>query len=385
MTEITYLFSIFIFFIVFYHGIELLKGYRKITYLINSNSPLKSKPKVSIIIPARNEAQKIKPALLSILQQDYTNYEVILINDRSTDNTLNIIKEFEESYSKLKIFTVNKLPENYLGKSNALQLGAANSEGELLLFTDADVIMKKDTLSKAVSYLNEFNLDHLTASPKLNFPNWYLRFLGTIFIIHFTLYAKPYKIYQPKSKYYIGIGAFNLLKRDVYNLIGGHSKISMRPDDDMQLGKLMKANGFKQEFLQGLGLIEVNWYSSVREMTEGFMKNSYASLNFNIFFGIAAVFTMLLFEVFPFILVFYFDGPPKVLMLLTFHFFFILYSKSAKFSGANKLLAGLYPIGVIHFIFIFAKSIILTLLLGGVYWRNTFYPLSKLKTRPFNS
>ena len=221
-----------------------------------------SAPKVSVIIAARNEARNIERGLKTVLAQDYPNIEFIVVDDRSTDETGCILDRIAGTEPRLHVAHVTDLPGGWLVKTHTLNFGAERATGELLLFTDADVVMEHSVISRAVGYLLRHQIDHLAITPQLQMPGTLLSMFGGAFALFFGLYAKPWKARDPNSPRHIGIGAFNLVRAEVYRAVGGHRAIAMRPDDDMKLGKLIKKHGFRQEMVIGDGLITVEWYSS---------------------------------------------------------------------------------------------------------------------------
>ena len=264
-------------------GFDLWSGTRGIPFLSSVEpSPDFSGPTLSVIVAARNEAKKIRPALLSLLQQDYPVLEVVVVNDRSADGTGQILEEMSLKHPRLQTLTVDHLPKGWLGKNHALYLGSRKASGELLLFTDADVVMHPSTLSRAVHYLQDRGRDHLTLGADFILSGIWLKMFVAAFGLFFFSFLRPWKAKDPSSRSYVGIGAFNLVRREVYRKIGTHQAICMRPDDDLKLGKLIKRNGHSQEFLFGTGLLAVQWYSSMGELIDGLMKNMFAGVDYRI-------------------------------------------------------------------------------------------------------
>ncbi len=213
--------------------VDLVRGDRSTRYL-RDQPPLTTRPapKVSVIVAARNEAKKIEPALRSLMQQDYPHFEIIVVNDRSDDETGPIV----DRIPGISVVHVSDLPAGWLGKNHALHLGAEQATGDWLLFTDADVHMEPTAISRAMHGAR----DHLAVSPQLTMPGMWLQIFGGTFMIFFGIYARPWKAVDSQSRRYIGIGAFNLVRAEVYRAVGGHTRIAMRPDDDMKLGQLIK-------------------------------------------------------------------------------------------------------------------------------------------------
>src|SRR5262249_16384489 len=142
-------------------AIAMFTGNRRIGYLKDVQPLVSSEvPRVTVIIPACNEERNIEEALQSILHQAYTNLEIIVINDRSLDSTGERLNRLALSYPQLRVFHITELPSGWLGKNHALHYGAQQASGELLLFTDADIVMQPSVISRAVHYFLAENLDH---------------------------------------------------------------------------------------------------------------------------------------------------------------------------------------------------------------------------------
>ena len=313
---IFYLAIVILFFWVAF-GIELVIGSRSIRFLKDVPSSKRLPiPKVSIIIPARNEEKHIQEALQSVINQDHKSLEIIVINDRSTDQTGTILTRMEKANPKLRVLQITELPPCWLGKNHALYYGAQKATGEVLLFTDADMVMQPSTVSKAVGYMLENQLDHLTIASEVRMPGVMLGMFTAAFGIFFSLYARPWKAKNPRSSKYVGIGGFNMVRAEVYRAVGTHQAIAMRPDDDMKLGKLIKKNGYKQELLFGKGMIYGEWYSSLRELIDGLMKNAFAGVDYNIPAVVAGSIAQFSFNVWPFLGIFLTTGITRVINII---------------------------------------------------------------------
>jgi cellulose synthase/poly-beta-1,6-N-acetylglucosamine synthase-like glycosyltransferase len=140
-------------------------------------------PHVSIIVPARNEEQGVRAAVESLLRQDYPALELVVVNDRSTDRTSAILAALAEEHpGRLRVVMVTELPAGWLGKNHALLLGARQSSGAWLLFTDADVVFDPTCLRRAVAYAEAQGLDHLTMSPRLLAHGYWLNAFVNFFL-----------------------------------------------------------------------------------------------------------------------------------------------------------------------------------------------------------
>jgi glycosyltransferase involved in cell wall biosynthesis len=380
MSVLLFYVALFSLLIVIVITLELLRGVRSLGFLedvppIGSSIP----PLVSVVIPARNEKKHLEMALQSVLGQKYPTFEIIVIDDRSTDETGEILDRMAAHNPMLRVFHIQQLPQGWLGKNYALSYGASQARGDLLLFTDADVIMEPTTMSRAVSYLNKERLDHLTLSPTLSMPSLTLRIFVTGFYFFFSLYARPWKARDSKSLSHIGIGAFNLISRQAYHAIGTHQAIAMRPDDDMKLAKIVKKNGLSQGFLFGNRFISVEWYASVRELINGMMKNSFAGLEYQISIVIVATLGQFMLFIWPFLALFLTGGLTRMVYGIIVVILLILLGYGAHLCHGTPWLALGLPLASALLIYIFWKSMVQTLWRQGIYWRETYYPLRLLK------
>ena len=238
--------------------VEMLRGNLSTRFLRDVTPKIFPSPaKVSVIIPACNEERNIEEALASVLNQDYPSLEFIVINDRSTDRTGDILRRLATADSRIQVAEIQALPQGWLGKNHALHVGAQQATGDILLFTDADIVMHPQTVSKAVTFLLEQGRDHITMAPETRMPTTLLGIFVAAFAIFFSIYARPWRAKDPRSRMHIGIGAFNLVRAEVYRAVGGHVPIAMRPDDDLKLGKLITKNSYRQEFLFGKEMLAV--------------------------------------------------------------------------------------------------------------------------------
>jgi glycosyltransferase involved in cell wall biosynthesis len=340
-----------------------------------------SLPRVSIIIAARNEGCKIEAALQSVLVQSYPNREIIVVNDRSTDKTGAILQRLAANNPLMRVVTVNELPPHWLGKNHALNIGAGQATGELLLFTDADVIMEATTLSRAVNWLRISGLDHLAITPQMAMPGVLLNMFGGAFTVFFGLYAKPWKARDRRSRRHIGIGAFNLVRTEAYRRVGGHSAIAMRPDDDMRLGKIIKNAGYRQDMALGDRLVHVEWYSSVGEIVRGLEKNVFAGVDYNLAVVIAATIGQLLVFIWPILALFTTDGPTRWLNAAIVVLIGWIYADNAGFHGMKRWHWIGFPITTLLFLYTIWRATLKTLLNDGIDWRGTHYSLAELKKK----
>ena len=215
--------------------------------------------RISIIVPALNEQEKLEPALRSLLALDYLNYEVIAVDDRSTDRTGEIMDRLAREFpAKLRVVHVKELPSGWLGKPHALQKGSELATGGWLLFTDADVTFRSDTLRRAVTLATRTQADHVVLFPTLLTESWGERMMLAFLSLAFTL-RRLWKVSDPKSGDFVGVGAFNMVRRGSFDALGGMHPLRMEVIEDMNLGKLTKKHGFKQVAAFADDLLTIHW------------------------------------------------------------------------------------------------------------------------------
>jgi hypothetical protein len=248
-----------------------------------------------------------------------------------------------------------------------------------LLFTDADIVYEPTALSRAVGYFQEQQLDHLAIGPETHMRTWLLQSFVVMFCVMFYLYTRPWAIRNPKSSAHIGIGAFNLVRADVYRTTGGFQTLAMRPDDDLKLGKLVKKNGYRQDLLAGNDMISVEWYASVREIAVGFEKNSLAAVEYNLPFVIFFTTSMLALNVWPYLAVFLTWGATRWLYLAICLSLWGMALGAARSIGVRWHTALGFPLVVALLVWITWRSVLLTYWRGGIRWRETHYSLAELR------
>lgn len=334
-------------------------------------------PKVSVVIPALNEAHTIGAALTSVLAQDYPDFEVVALNDRSTDGTGGVLEGLRDANPRLRVVHIAELPAGWLGKNHALHVGASRSSGDWLLFTDADVRFAPGTLKAAVAYAEANGLDHLTAVPQMEARSpWLGSFVGA-FMLLFSFGIL--RASGPKTGVYVGLGAFNLLRRSVYHAVGGHEPIALRPDDDMRLGRLVKRAGFRQGVVFAVDLMAVEWYESVRGAVRGLNKNAFAGLYYSLPLVLLVTGTLMVTHVWPFVAVFVVGGAAGALYALTLLNIGLVYLVGRRFTRLPLGYAALHPVGTLLLVYAILVAAVKATVRGGIEWRGTFYRLGELK------
>jgi glycosyltransferase involved in cell wall biosynthesis len=363
---------------------QWFRGTRTIPLLedIRSSGRMERDPALSVILAARDEEQSVSDSVESILAQDYPGtLEVIAVNDRSTDRTGEILDELATKHpGRLRVSHVESLPAGWLGKTHALYTGAAEATGEWLLFTDADVVFSADCAARAARYAIDNGLDHLTLPPEIVCRGVLLRSFVAAFTLVFEMTQRPWRAGDFGAREHVGVGAFNLIRSEAYEKIGTHRAISMRPDDDMRLAKLVKGHGFRQGVAYGVGLIGVEWHQTLPEAVRGLGKSMFPGVDYRIdatAFGVLALFVT---NVLP---AFYLFSPQTTGNLCRMHLLstILVYAYRARHLREELpwWYALLHPIGICVFIYAMLRSATTIIVNGGVEWRGTRYPLKDLK------
>ncbi len=337
-------------------------------------------PRLSVVVPARDEEAALEKALPTLLGQDYPDLEIVLVNDRSADGTGEVFDRFAGAREGTRVIHVEHLPEGWLGKNHAAYAGARSSTGEWLLFTDADARFRPGTLRRAVARAEADGLDHLTLVPRWDLSGYWLRGVVAFFYTVFLLYGGYYRANLPRYKKGAGVGAFNLIRRGAYEEIGTYKAFARRPDDDLALGGRVKRLGLRQRMLGGHHLVSVPWYGSLRDLVRGFEKNAFANLGYSL--PRAALYSgcLLLVTVGPFAAVPFSTGLTRRLHLAAASAQLGVFAITNRSMGGRVLpLAVGYPVFGLIFTGALLRATLLALRRGGIYWRGTFYPTSLLR------
>jgi glycosyltransferase involved in cell wall biosynthesis len=339
-------------------------------------------PRVSIIVPACNEETDIEQTLSRLLALDYDNYEVIAVDDRSTDRTGEIMDRIAASaaaHGRLKVIHIKSLPSNWLGKTHAMWTAAQQASGDWLLFTDADVLFKPDSLRRALVYAEAEAADHVVVLPRIIMHRPGEKMMIAFFQTLFVFGHRPWKVADPKARDHMGVGAFNLLRRRVYEEIGTHHRLRMEVVDDMKLGKLVKNGGYAQRNVFAGDLISVRWAKGAMGVVRNLTKNFFAIMSFQWPRALASCFALGILNLTPFVGVWLAHGWARLPYAVAMLSMFLIYAGMSWTSAVPAYYFLLHPVSTTVFVYIMLRSMVLTLARGGVVWRGTFYPLDELR------
>lgn len=238
-------------------------------------------PLVSILVPARNEASRLLAlSIESMLTQTYPRFEVIAVDDRSTDETLAVLKGLARADPKLAAIEGEPVPAGWLGKPWALEQGSRAARGDWLLATDADVVLNPAALKTAVDLALGERYDAVTLVPDFTSTSFWARLVMPVAGSLINLAYPGWKVNDPRSKIAIGIGGFFLMRRTALDAIGGYEAIKGEVIDDIKTAQLLKESGLKLHIAVAPSLVRTPMYGNLAELFEGFGKNAFAGLGF---------------------------------------------------------------------------------------------------------
>lgn len=347
-------------------------------------------PFVSVLVPARNEELNINSVLVSLLVQDYPNYEVIVLNDNSEDKTGEIIDSIKITYPKLKVINGKPLESGWTGKSFACNqlFIAAEPKSEWILFTDADTKHDKDSIRRSVTLALHRNADLLTLIPTMTMISFAEKLIMPMLMFTVCLLLPMYFIDKRGFyKYSIGIGPFMLFKKSAYKSIGGHESVKDALVEDVWLGKKIKEHNLKLVLEDGKDMLSVRMYRNFSGIWEGFSKNIFAGFEFSNLrlFAVNLMYVLLFFMPFVFLIIelFLHSGSEKVKYLLFYQVFLLFLTRiilSARFS-LGFISSLLHPLGAISVPLIAVNSWRWIVSGKGAKWKGRVYnPKSDFKS-----
>ena len=337
-------------------------------------------PKLSVVIPACNEGDTLADAIGTVLEQDYPDIEIVLIDDRSSDDTGRIVDRAAEADARVRPVHIRELPDGWLGKVNALHHGVGQTTGRWVLFTDADVHMAAGTLRRAVAYCEERRLDQLALIPDARSATLLTDIAISAFFRVFMIGIRAWEVENPKSAAFAGVGAFNMIRREAFDKTAGFEWLRLEVADDVGLGMMMKRSGARCAVAHGRDLIGLHWYRSVAEMARGAEKG-YSSLGHcNPLRLVGMVSLLASMELSPFIAVMLYTMPwlqiaGGATLLVGAATVFALHRWAKR-----PLLSGLLvPVAVALNMAFSIRAAWLGFRRGGVVWRGTLYPSRVLR------
>lgn len=330
----------------------------------------------SVIVATRDEEARIEQTVRRLLAQQGVELELIVVDDRSTDRTAETLARLAREEARVKSVRVDALPEGWLGKCHACHFGGLAATGEWLLFTDADCWSKPDVLLRALLVAEREQADHVTLTSGLAVPSPGLRAGSLLFHLSIANWFSGVNRDRPNS--HLGFGAFNLVRASAYRQCGGYEALRLTVLDDVKLGLLLRRAGKRTRAFVGANDVEAHWGASLWDVVRLMEKNYFAALEFSLPFALGIVtFLTLLMVVAVLGAV---SGTTAGLAAALSPFCLVVPAAIlARRIGWPWLLALGAPFVLPVFVCALLNSAMKTLWQGGIWWRNTFYPLDELR------
>ena len=352
-----------------------------IVYLVRLQplvKPISNPPRLSVCVPARNEERGVEACLHSLLNQNYPNFEVIAIDDHSTDRTGDIMRNLAQENSRLKVLKAADLPEGWLGKPFALHQAFKVTRGEYLLFTDADPVFKPTALNTAVHVMRERDLDVLTLMPKAEFGSFWERAVQPVIFGFIASLTRFKNVNDPDHRSAMGFGAFLMFRRSAYEKIGGHEAGKSDVLEDVLIAKRAKGAGLKLFVADAKQLFSIRMYFGLKEIWFGWEKNMFLAMKKSVLKATYNVAVVLGFVFTPYIIlainIFEQIGWLWIGMALVG---VVLVSaaayKTCDEMELNRNNAVLFPMGALVMAAIMANSMFHTLVRKKTKWRGRVY------------
>ncbi len=335
-------------------------------------------PMVSVCVPARNEERGIRACLESLLKQDYPDFEVIAVNDHSTDRTGEWIQSLAHKDSRLIALEGEDLPTGWLGKPFALHQAYQKAKGEILLFTDADPVFEPHALRTAVFTMMERDLDALTLMPKAEFGSFWERAVQPVIFGFIGSLTRFRKVNSPDHKSAMGFGAFLMFRRSAYAGIGGHEAGKADVLEDVLIAKRLKKSGGKLLVADAKQLFSIRMYYGFREIWTGWRKNMFLAMKRSVVRALYHVFMVLVFVLTPYFVLGWNVIAGTGAFWVSLSMLGVVMVSAAKIKCCDELGLGrknacLFPIGAIVMAAIMINSMIQTLVFSRTEWRGRIY------------
>jgi glycosyltransferase involved in cell wall biosynthesis len=342
-------------------------------------------PLISVIVPAHNEEAGIEESLESVLEQDYPRLELILVDDRSTDNTLAVAERLAASKRHFKIVKVTDLPQGWTGKCHALHEGVRHASGEWLAFLDADSTLHKSAIRQSYYEAVKTNVSMITLSPQFVMKTFWEKALQPTFAAMSCILFPLARINDPSSPVASANGMFYLINREAYNQIDGHCDVKNLAVEDIGIGMRVKATGLGLLFANGRNLLHTRMYTNFNEIINGWTRILSASMNYKMATVLKYLGVHVLMSIPASLLALYFFIPaaqqlwPSTWFVLPIVLVVEASAVSALYCsqvGASRKLSALFVLGNLMLIWVFVVIVKKILMKDALQWRGTTYHTS---------
>jgi len=371
-------------------GITSLEGMRRLPDLSRIDPvtlppvPENDGPDLTVVVPARDEEAVIGQCLVSLLASTGLKLQIFAVNDRSTDRTGEhmdaIAADIETANTphQFEAIHIRELPEGWLGKPHALAAGAKRATAPWILFTDGDVLFGPRALELAMREAVELRADHVVLAPSIIFHSAGERAVLGAMQAMASWMIRLWKVPDPRAKDSFGAGAFNMIRRNAYQQVGGFENLRLEIIEDVFLGMRIKRAGFAQRVILGPNLVRLRWIEGVFGVVSLLEKNAFAVTRFRTPLQLLACLSPIVHAVVPLAAIFS-GGWNAVAGLLTYLGLFLVYEASRRATRVPAWYALAFAPAVLLLGWAMARSMLLALARGGVIWRGTFYPLEELR------
>ena len=334
-------------------------------------------PSLSVVIAARDEAEHLETAARTLLEQDYPDLEIVLVDDRSSDGTAEAVERLAAADGRVAAVHIGDLPDGWLGKVNAHRVGTEAASGEWILYTDADVHYAPGTLRRSVALALERRLDHLVILGCSDTRRFWLDVTYRAFDVGFVMITRASELRKEGSA--SGTGGYSLMRRTALDRTPGFEWLKMEVADDVALARMLEAHGARHAFYTGFAHLTIPWYPTLGAMAKGLEKNFFAAAHYSaprLILSVTLIWALLPAPWFALGL-----GPAWLKILGVAALLpCCLASGLLQYKFGHRLLpAACLPVGFFLMFWMQLRAAVLCLWRGGVSWRGTFYPLKDLK------
>ncbi len=349
---------------------------RPLPPLDSSDAAVQTQPKVSVIVAARDEAARIETTVRQLLAQQAIELQLIVVDDRSTDGTQEILARLSAGDHRLQVIRIDQLPDGWIGKCHACHAGASAATGDWLLFTDGDIWLSADVIARAVAAAGREQAAHVCLTPGVSPAGTLVR--AGLLSFQIAMIDHIARVNRDSRRGFIGIGAFNLVRAELYRSFGGHEPLRLDVLDDMKLGLLMRRAGGRTRCFVGDDDVQADWAASLWGIVRALEKNGFAQARYNLAVVVLIVVVILVFWTAAFV------GPwtgtaagiTAGIGLASMIVPATMLAVRQRWSIVSALLT---PVACLVLVVAVTNSTVVTLRQGGIRWRDTFYPLATLR------
>lgn len=341
-------------------------------------------PNVTVVVPACNEEATIEATVQSLMASEGLRLQVIAVDDRSTDRTGQRMDALADAWQAgagqhtLEVIHIRELPQGWLGKPHAMAMAAERARAPWILFTDGDVLFAPWALELALRQTQAVRSDHLILVPTLILKSVGERAMLAAMQVLSQWTIRLWRVANPKAKDFIGVGGFNLIRREAYEKVGGFESLRMEVLDDLRLGWKVKRAGMRQHVALGPGLVRIRWIEGALAVVRLTEKNGFSVYRYRVGLTLLAAAGLALDAALP-LAALVAGGWTALAGVLTYAAIAAVYAANRRVTQVSAWHAALFAPAVAVVTYAFLRAAVLTRARGGVKWRGTLYPLRELR------